>query len=171
MYMLDNVKEYSLNFLQTADKWKMFYILLSIVIFTSLAFYVFKIYIEPKYNNVYLQNKENHSLNPTDNTLIDVYLISVDWCPHCKSLLGKDGVWKEITQKFESEGFNNYRINFYNIDGDNKSEILSFEDKYLKKEKIESYPSIYLIKNNQVIEFDANPDVDKFTNFLKSVLV
>ena len=164
--MLDTVKEYSLNFLQTADKWKMFYILLSMVIFTSLAFYVFKTYIEPKYNNVYLQNKENHSKNPTDNTAIDVYLISVDWCPHCKSLLGKDGVWKEITKKFESKGFNNYRINFHNIDGYNKNEILSFEDKYLKKEKIESYPSIYLIKNNQVIEFDANPDVDKFTNFL-----
>ena len=77
---------------------------------------------------------------------------------------------KPSWNEWNGKNIKKYRINFHKIDGDNNKEIKDFEEKYLKDEKIESYPTIYLIKDNQVIEFDANPEIEKFTNFLNSVI-
>ena len=45
-----------------------------------------------------------------------------------------------------------------------------FEDKYLNGKKIDGYPSIYMVKDSQVIEYEAKPDANTLTEFINSVL-
>lgn len=169
--MIDKIKQYTYDFAVTSDKWKLFYIIFSLVLFIGLAYYVFSVYIEPRYSSRYKQNKEFIYKEPVPNYDVDIYLIYTTWCPHCKKLLGSDGIWSKIRDRWNGKQVKNkYRINFNEINGDNTKEIKEFETKYLKEEKIESYPTIYLVKDNQVVEFDANPTLDKFSNFLNSVV-
>lgn len=177
--MIGKIKKYAYDFAVTSDKWKLFYIIGSLALFIGLAYYVFSKYIEPRYSSRYVQNKEFVQEEPEPNYDVDVYLIYTTWCPHCKKLLDTNGDWSQIRNRWNGKKVKNkYRINFNQIDGDNTKEVKEFEVKYLNGNqdngtnnvKIESYPTIYLIKDNQVIEFDANPTLDKFTNFLNSVI-
>ena len=55
-----------------------------------------------------------------------------------------------------------------------KLSIKEFEYKYLKdsshKKEIDAYPTIYLVKGNNVVEFDSDITEDNLTNFLNTAL-
>jgi len=177
--MLDNLKRNIYNFAVTSNKWKLFYIIISFALFTGLAYYVFSVYVKPRYSG-YTQNKEFIYDEPEIDYDVDIYLIYTTWCPHCKILIESGGIWEQIEKEWNGKILKNkYRLNFKKIDGDQTKEVKEFELKYLNGDvdkdnkdivKIESYPTIYLIKNKQVIEFDAIPSLDRFTNFLESVV-
>ena len=46
----------------------------------------------------------------------------------------------------------------------------NFENKYLNGKKIDGFPSIYMIKNDQVIEYEAKPNLEILKNFIESVV-
>ena len=178
--MLDNLKEQMYSFAIISNKWKLLYIIVTLALFIGLAYYVFSIFVEPRYSSMYTQNKEFIYKDAEPNYNIDIYLIYTTWCPHCKEIIKSGGEWENIRERWNGKTLKEkYKVNFKQIDGDNAKEVKEFELKYLNGNedkddkdivKIESYPTIYLIKNNQVIEFDANPTLDRFTNFLESVV-
>lgn len=176
--MLDNFKENMYSFAVVSNKWKLFYIMGILSLFIGLAYYVFSVYVRPRYSSMYTQNKEFTYKDAEPNYDIDVYLIYTTWCPHCKTLIESDGDWEKIRERWNGKILKEkYKVNFIQIDGDDTKEVKDFELKYLNggnddkdSVKIDSYPTIYLIKDNQVIEFDANPSLEKFTTFLESVV-
>ena len=68
-----------------------------------------------------------------------------------------------MKKKYEGKEINNTRVHFKYIDCE-KNEDLA--DKY----KIEGYPTIKLVKDNEIIEFDAKPREESLTQFLHSTL-
>ena len=55
------------------------------------------------------------------------------------------------------------------FDGDTQeSDINAFEDTY--KKHIDGYPTIVLVKDKEVIEYDAKPDIKTFEEFLNTVV-
>ena len=87
-------------------------------------------------------------------------LFGVSWCPHCKKA---KPIWDAMKKKYEGKEINNTRVHFKYIDCE-KNEDLA--DKY----KIEGYPTIKLVKDNEIIEFDAKPREESLTQFLHSTL-
>ena len=66
---------------------------------------------------------------------------------------------------------NGVTLSIKEIDGDKQStELESFETKYLDGKKVEGYPSIYMVKDDKVHEYDAKPNLDTLTEFIQSVL-
>ena len=59
--------------------------------------------------------------------------------------------------------YNGYKLIFRQIDGEKNPELA---DKY----KIEGYPTIKLVKGNQIIEYDAKPSVAHLKEFLAAYL-
>ena len=82
------------------------------------------------------------------------------WCPHSKNALP---VWENLKSDYYDKKINGYKINFIDIDCDQDPETA---DKF----KIEDYPTIKLVKNNQIIEFDAKPEKETLSEFLNSIL-
>ena len=72
-------------------------------------------------------------------------------------------VWSDLKSEYQNKKVNDYRINFIEIDCDQ-------DPKTADEFKIEEYPTIKLIKNNQVIEYDAKPSRDTLKEFLNSML-
>ena len=72
-----------------------------------------------------------------------------------------------MKKDYQQKSVNGYNIVFTEIDC---SEETNEVDQMMNKYKVEGYPTIKLIKNNQVIEYDAKPTKDALEQFLNTVL-
>ena len=158
--MLANVQENGYKMLTSSNFW---IILLAIVFFICIAIYVYNKYVSPMVNKEFVPNQEYVDENTSDsnnNETVILYMFVVEWCPHSKKALP---VWEKIKEKYNGKAINNYTINFILVDGEAEADLA---DKY----KVEGYPTIKLVKGNQVIEYDAKPSVEHLTEFLNSTL-
>jgi thiol-disulfide isomerase/thioredoxin len=156
------------------------------LLFLGLAIYIYFKYLKPSLNPSFVPNKEYVN---KDNTNGDsgggdgggdggggsgggggniksstLYFFYAEWCPYSKKALKTINNYKTNNPIIE-----NVKINYKLIkDETNDTEITNFEKEYGKK--IEGYPTIYLIYNNQVIEFDATINKDNLDTFFNSVL-
>jgi thiol-disulfide isomerase/thioredoxin len=94
----------------------------------------------------------------------ELMLFYVDWCPHCKTAKPE---WDNLKTAYENKTINGYTIIFteHNCTNEN-AEVEELMNKY----KIEGYPTIKLLKDNQIIEYDAKPTKSTMEQFLNTVL-
>ena len=62
---------------------------------------------------------------------------------------------------------NGYKVIFTEV---NCSEETAEVDKMMNQYNVEGYPTIKLLKDGQIIEYDAKPSKDTLTKFLNTVL-
>lgn len=138
-------------------------IITAVVVFIAVIGLGIYFYYNTKPVTVFHANNENV---PKDDTVksANVMLFYVDWCPHCKTA---KPVWNEMKTEYEGTIINGYKVSFveYNCTKETP-ETQSLMDKY----KIEGFPSIILIKDNQVIDYDAKPSKATMVQFLNTVL-
>ena len=149
-----------------SNPWTIVYVIGSLAIFIGLGYYVYQKYVVPSTNPSYVENRE--LINEKKSKNANVFLFSADWCPHCKELKKENGVWEQIKSSQELKEVNNYNVQFLEINGDDEKSVNSFEGEY--KVKIDGFPSIYLVKDDQIVEFDANPTVESLTKFIRTVV-
>ena len=144
---------------------KFIIILVVTAIFIGVAF-GFTTYIAPSINPEYVPNREFTDGDGSNNA--DLYMFSVDWCPYSKAA---KPVWKKLTDKFDGQEINGVLLQVKEIDGDKQSqELENFESKYLNGKKIDGYPSIYMVKDDKVVEYEAKPKLETLKEFINSVL-
>ena len=155
---MEEYKEQIINLLYN----KNFLIILGlVVIFIILAIYIYREYVIPRMNPDYVANKEFINQSQQDGTkeVADLYLFYTTWCPHCKTT---KPIWEKLKQQV-GDGVNGVKINFIEVDCDKDTDTAS-------KFKVEGYPTIKMVRDNQVIEYDAKPDLDTLTQFLNTSL-
>ncbi len=135
-------------------------VLLFIVL--SILFYVY--YVSPSLHAKFRPNSEKVS-NPSSSTnKAEMLFFYADWCPHCK--VAKP-IMEDMQAEYENKQINGYTIIFTDVDcSEETEEVTSMMNKY----KVEGYPTIKLIKDGQIIEYDAKPSRDTLTKFLETVL-
>jgi thiol-disulfide isomerase/thioredoxin len=134
-----------------------------IVVFIILAIYIYREYVIPRLNTSYVANKEFVSKSDQDGSDRDVaelYLFYTTWCPHCKTT---KPIWEKLKNKVGNTGVNGVKINFIEVDCDKDKDTAN-------KFKVEGYPTIKMVVNNQVIEYDAKPNLDTLQQFLETTL-
>ena len=110
-------------------------------------------YISPD-SNVFVHNKEFRKKGKTKS--LDLYLFYVEWCPHSKNTFK---IWNEYKKRYDGE----YNISFIEIDCDKHPEKA---DQY----KIDSYPTIILVKDKNKYIFDSNMTNDTMDHFINSIM-
>ena len=125
------------------------------ILLIVIAYFVYKNNLFNKIKPNYVENKEF-----TNNNVdyVELYFFYTDWCPHCKSA---KPIWEDL--KENTHMINNIKINYIDVNCEKEKELA---DKF----NIEGYPTIKLIKNNQVIEYDAKPDKETLLLFLNKFL-
>jgi thiol-disulfide isomerase/thioredoxin len=136
-----------------------------IVIFSVISLYYYFYYVYPKVKPSYQPNKElMDGNNETHSNVAELLLFYVDWCPHCKTA---KPIWNELKTQYENKTINGYKIIFTEINCTTETaEIEQMVNKY----NIEGYPTIKLLKDGQVIEYDAKPSKATLEQFLNTVL-
>ena len=87
-----------------------------------------------------------------------------DWCPHCKTAKPE---WQNLKQEYQGKTINGYSIIFTDVNCTNESPEV---ERMMNTYKIEGYPTIKLVKDGQVVEYDAKPTKATLVQFLNSVL-
>ena len=122
-------------------------------------------YFYLKQNEKKEQYRENNERIGNENLKnVELLFFHVDWCPYCKTAKPE---WNNIKELYENNTINGRSINFIEIDCTNESnDTKEMMDKYT----IEGYPTVKLIKDGNVFDFDAKPTKENIENFLQSFI-
>ena len=138
------------------------FIILAIVLFIILGCYYYfnMVNTQTKFN----ANREQGIIDPNSNKTAEMMLFYVDWCPHCKTAKPE---WENLKSEYEGKQINGYSLIFseYNCTAETAE-----NEELMNKYKIEGYPTIKLLKDSQVIEYDAKPTKSTMEQFLHTVL-
>lgn len=134
------------------------------VILLSLAVYYFVIAPSGKITESYQPNSEHVEDGTTDSKDAELLFFYADWCPHCKTA---KPIWEELKTEYKKKTVNGYHIVFTEV---NCSEETAEVERMMNQYSIEGYPTIKLLKDGQVIEYDAKPSKDTLVQFLNTVL-
>jgi thiol-disulfide isomerase/thioredoxin len=137
-------------------------IILAIVLIIILGSYYYFQNVNTK--TVFNANREHGTSDPNSNKTAEMMLFYVDWCPHCKTAKPE---WENLKSEYEGKQINGYTLVFseYNCTAET-----SENEELMNKYKIEGYPTIKLLKDSQVIEYDAKPTKSTMEPFLHTVL-
>jgi thiol-disulfide isomerase/thioredoxin len=127
-------------------------------IFIALAVYIYNAYIAPRLNPQYVENKEFEKDGKQKEA--ELYMFYTTWCPHCKKAKPE---WEKLKTEFENKPINNTIVHFREVDCDKDEKVAS-------EFKVEGYPTIKLVKDGQVVEYDAKPNYDTLVEFLHTTL-
>lgn len=136
----------------------------AIVLFVIIAILYYFYYVVPSMKPKYNHNSEQVPKDSNADKTAELLFFYADWCPHCKAA---KPIWNELEVEYENKTINGYKVTFTPIDC---SEETSEVEKLMNQYNIEGYPTIKLLKDGQVIEFDAKPSKETLTKFLNTVL-
>jgi thiol-disulfide isomerase/thioredoxin len=158
MFGLDSMK----NVFSRAGSYKNFIIIFIItLIFLVAAIYTYRRYVSPKINPKYVANSEYLPENTNKPTEVaDLYFFYTEWCPHCKKSMP---IWQSLKSELDNKEFKGSMLNFIEVDCDKDAALA-------EKFNVQGYPTIKLVKGNQVIEYDAKPSKDTLMEFLHTSL-
>jgi thiol-disulfide isomerase/thioredoxin len=109
-----------------------------------------------KYANVANANRRNKEVN--------ILFFHVDWCPHCKKALP---AWNTFKQQYDGKEVNGYVIKCVDMDCTTESSEVA---RAINTYKIESYPTIKMVKDEQTIEFDSKITTSSLEQFVNTML-
>ena len=145
----------------SADQKRMILISAGVAVLLAVVGYVVYLYSRPK-----LLTKINGDATEGQTSGSDAELIFffADWCPHCKKAKPH---WNEVKQAYSGKVVNGYTMVFTEVDCSEETEEMK---KTNAEYEIQGYPTIKLIKDGQVIEYDAKPDKDTIEKFISTIV-
>ena len=153
--MFENLRENIGNIIYSK---KFIIVICAAALLTGVAFYFYNFYVAPRLNPTFVENKELTSVDSGDITSVDVYYFFTNWCPYCKKARP---IWDNLKEEYNNKTLNGKILTFKEVDCE-KDEALA--DQF----NIEGYPTIKLIKGNQVVDYDAKPDEKSLREFLNT---
>jgi thiol-disulfide isomerase/thioredoxin len=149
--------------------WRTIGIIVLVIILAVIGYIVYSSYIKPAMNPSY---KANHEQVPVGSAAAanskgkeaEIMLFYTDWCPHCKTAKPE---WEQVKAEYNGEQIHGYTIIFTEVNCTNDSPDV---EKMMNTYKVEGYPTIKLVKDNQIIDYDAKPSKATLTQFLNTVV-
>jgi thiol-disulfide isomerase/thioredoxin len=133
-----------------------------VIFFAIVAVICYYYYVSPTLDKKYAPN--NELIKAGSSNQAELLFFYADWCPHCKAA---KPIWNDLKTEYENKTINGYQVIFTEIDC---SEETTEVEKLMNQYSVEGYPTIKLLKDGQVIEYDAKPSRETLTKFLNTVL-
>jgi endoplasmic reticulum resident protein 44 len=122
----------------------------------TITFFVYR-GVQKKKNN-----RKNTGADDSDDEsekeVCEVLFFYTTWCPYCKKARPE---WDKFKEQWNGRTKNGYAIVMKEIDCDTN-------DTTAAKYEVVGYPTIKLIKDNKITDYDAKPNLDTLNQFLDS---
>ena len=138
-------------------------IIIFVVIIIALSIYYYYQYVAPKVRGGYVANKQPN-IHGSGDKQSEFMFFYADWCPHCKTAKPE---WEKVKEEYQGKTINGYIVVFKDI---NCSTETPETRELMTQYKVQGYPTLKLIKDGQVIDFDSKPTESSIVQFLNSVL-
>lgn len=123
-------------------------------ILVLFAFIITWIFIRKYILKLKSESKDEKELKKEKNCQLMFFYTT--WCPYCKKSRVE---WNNFKSYWNHKKIDDYVLSFSEIDCDTHEDIAN-------KYNIVGYPSIILIKDDNVFRFDAKPEVEQLNQFL-----
>jgi thiol-disulfide isomerase/thioredoxin len=147
---------------KSAGNMQFLIMILLVALFALAALFVFRRYVSAN-ENKYVSNNEfsqKAKVGNSGGSAADIYFFYTEWCPHCKTA---KPIWAEFKSQMTGKDINGMTLNFVEVDCDKDTET---SDKF----NVKGFPTIKLVKGNQIIEYDAKPSVVNLIEFVNTSL-
>jgi thiol-disulfide isomerase/thioredoxin len=146
------------------SKWTYFFFAAIVIMFLALAVYVYSKNLKGKLNPSYVENREFIEKDEGSNEA-QVVFFTVDWCPYCKKALP---IWKEFCEKYDNKNINGHTVSCetFNCTDEKDNLVKRTMDKY----KIEGFPTIKMIINDEVYDYEAKPTMEHLEEWINVTL-
>jgi thiol-disulfide isomerase/thioredoxin len=148
--------------------WRTIGVIVLVIILAVVGYLVYKSYIQPAMNPSYKANNEQAPVGSgaanSKGKEAEIMLFYTDWCPHCKTAKPE---WEQVKAEYDGKQIHGYTIIFTEVNCTNDSPDV---EKMMNTYKVEGYPTIKLLKDNQIIDYDAKPSKATLTQFLNTVV-
>ena len=131
-------------------------IILIALLFIIAALYTYRRYVAEGFSNA---NNEFKADKVTVETA-EIYYFYTTWCPHCKTATPE---WDSFADEMKDKTVKGIKINCFKVDCDKDQ---ATADKF----NVKGFPTIKLMKGNQIIEYDAKPKKETLIEFLNQSL-
>jgi thiol-disulfide isomerase/thioredoxin len=149
--------------IEVLTNWKYISFIIIALLLVLFGYYIYK--QSTKTTAGFNANREHAPKGGSGGSKVaNLMLFYVDWCPHCKTAKPE---WENLKAEYEGKTINGYKIIFTEYNCTTES---SETEELMNKYKIEGYPTIKLLKDNQIIEYDAKPTKATMEQFLNTVL-
>jgi thiol-disulfide isomerase/thioredoxin len=139
-----------------------------VILFAIIAGVYYYYYMAPQMKAKYQPNSEHvqegSGAGKGNGNTAELLFFYAEWCPHCKTA---KPIWNDLKAEYENKTINGYKVVFTDV---NCSEETAEVDKMMNQYNVEGYPTIKLLKDGQIIEYDAKPSKETLTQFLNTVL-
>ena len=142
------------------------FILMGLILVLLLALYYMQRRNQDARNSNIVVSNNNVVETFSDNELeansgeVVMVLFFVNWCPHCKTF---KPTWEKVASELNNTSVNGKNVRFVSVDCEEKPEL---GEKY----NVEGYPTIKLLKGNDIIGYDAKPEKATIVEFLHKSL-
>jgi len=133
-----------------------FLLMVLLICIIGVIYFVIMKYVYKKKMNV-----PNSDSNGGDITIM---IFTVNWCPHCKKAATP---WADFKQAYEGKKIKGRIIhcNEYDLTDDNET-----NSSIAKKYNVDSYPTIKMLKDGQMIDFDAKVTTYALERFVEDMI-
>jgi thiol-disulfide isomerase/thioredoxin len=142
--------------------WRTVGIVILILILALVGYLIYNNFVKSKLSPSYKSNGE--SIQNGEGKEAEIMLFYTDWCPHCKTAKPE---WEQVKAEYNGKQINGHTIIFTEVNCTNESPDV---ERMMNTYKIEGYPTIKLVKDNQIIDYDAKPSKATLTQFLNTVV-
>ena len=147
---------------KSAGNMQFLIMILLVALFALAALFVFRRYVSANANK-YVSNNEfsqKAKLGNSGGSAADIYFFYTEWCPHCKTATPE---WDSFADEMKDKTVKGIKINCFKVDCDKDQ---ATADKF----NVKGFPTIKLMKGNQIIEYDAKPKKETLIEFLNQSL-
>ena len=131
--------------------------LLIVIILLLAAYFVLK-----RYN--FFENFDVANDSDKQGSECVIYFFHADWCPHCKKALPE---WESFKQTNDGKMINGYKINCVDVNCTNEDDANTTQ--YINKFNVEGYPTIKMLKDSKVIDFESRITTSSLNSFLDTM--
>jgi hypothetical protein len=136
-----------------------------LLIFAVGAYYAYDTFYAKKYESKKAKYSDTANANMGDTEAI-LYFFHVEWCPHCQTALPE---WQSFLESgYDGREIGDYVLRCKGVDCTNEddSEVMTYINKY----NISGFPTIKLLKDGTVYDFDAKIKENSLEQFVEAIL-
>ena len=153
----------------------MIIVCLLVILFSLVGYYAYNTYFASKQN----MKPFNDVANANEQTsIVQIYFFHAQWCPYCQKAYPE---WTKFATVNNGQVINGYLVECIEVDctgdnGDIHSNSVGIAvtpeqtAELIREYNINSYPTIKLVKDGEIVDFEAKVTESSLQKFVNSIL-